>query len=127
MKTYFFLFLVLNLFLISCDEEASNIPDIRGYWRLVYGELNGKAAPGLEKIFFEFGKDSLKTNFTESESEEVATYILKEDKIIQKTGLPIVFEIENATDTLLELATALRGLDFKLVLKKDSINFTPPQ
>jgi hypothetical protein len=127
MKTYFFLFLVLNLFLISCGGETANIPNIRGYWRLAYGELNGKAAPGLEKIFFDFGKDSLKTNFTESESEEVATYILKENKIIHKTGRPITFDIENATDSLLEITTALRGMDFKLVLKKDSINFTPPQ
>ena len=49
--------------------------------------------------------------------EEWATFEMTENKITQNTADPIVYDIEGLTDSTLELSTALRGLDFKLVFK----------
>ena len=111
------------LSLISCKNEAKQAADSSnfyiGHWDLTYGELNEQPAPALEKIYFEFGTDaSIKTNFTISEKEESGTFMLKEDKLLQNTAEPIEYQIVNKTDSTLEMKTALRGLDFKLVLKK---------
>lgn len=111
---------VFLLCFIACKNEQSKSHTLYGHWNLIHGELNEKEAPGLERIFFEFSKDSVKTNFTQSELEETGSYLLEKNKIIQKTAQPIEFEIIKTSDSVLELATELRGMDFKLRLKRDS-------
>ena len=106
--------------LTACKNDDSLTKPFMGHWDLTYGELNGQAAPSFEKVFFEFGLDSIKTNFTLSEQEESGTYEIKENKLIQNTAQPIEYEIVSKTDSTLEIITALRGLDFKLILKKRS-------
>ncbi len=90
-----------------------------GHWNLLHGELNDNAAPSLEKVFFEFNKDSVRTNFTLSEQEESGLLIVNNKKIIQKTVEPIEYELEEITDSTLEMTTTLRGSDFRLTLKKE--------
>ena len=125
MKTTYFVSCFLLFSSISCSNEAkpsAHTPDLYvGHWDLTYGELNEQPAPALEKVFFEFGSDaSLKTNFTKSEQEESGTFSLIEDKIVQNTAEPIEYQVLNKTDSTLEMTTAMRGFDFKLVLKKAS-------
>ena len=103
---------------VACKNEKKHVTPLMGHWDLTYGEMNGREAPSLEKIYFEFGIDSVKTNFTVTETEESATFDLTEKRITQNTSDPIEYDIENLTDSTLELSTALRGLEFKLVFKK---------
>ena len=103
---------------VACKNEKKHVAPLMGHWDLTYGEMNGREAPSLEKIYFEFGIDSVKTNFTVTETEESATFDLTEKRITQNTSDPIEYDIENLTDSTLELSTALRGLEFKLVFKK---------
>lgn len=120
-STHFFVFFTL-LSVISCktDTKTSQISNsLKGHWDLINAELNGQESPALEKIYYEFGTgDSVKTNFTLSEQEETGTFTVKEDRMIQRTAEPIEFQIVNKTDSTLEMTTALRGFDFKLLLKK---------
>lgn len=127
MKNTYWLVCFAILGVTACNNDKKTQLLI-GRWELSFGELNGQPAPSLEKIFFEFSGDSIKTNFTLSEQEEMGTFKLKETLLTQNTAEPIQYEIVALSDTALELTTALRGLDFKLYLKKaNAINNTPPQ
>ncbi len=120
MKNAYWVACFAILSIAACKNEKKDVMPILGHWNLTYGEMNGREAPSLEKIYFEFGTDSLKTNFTVSEMDEFAPFEMKENTVIQKTTPSIEYNIEAVTDSTLELSTALRGLDFKLVLKKVS-------
>jgi hypothetical protein len=105
---------------VACEnKEAGATHDVlHGHWALTYGELNGRESPALEKIYFDFVHDSLKTNFTTSEQDETSTYQFSQSTLIQKTHEPIEYQILQLSDSLLEMKTELRGYDFKLVLQK---------
>ena len=47
------------------------------------------------------------------------SFEVEENRIIQNTIEPIEYDIEEKTDSTLQMTTALRGLDFKLFLKKE--------
>ena len=104
---------------IACKNDRKTALPFVGHWSLTYGEINGRPAPSLENIYFEFGIDSLKTNFTQSEQEESGSFDVDEHRIIQNTIERIEYDVEEMTDSTLEMTTALRGLDFKLFLKKE--------
>lgn len=118
MKNAYWVACFTVLSIAACKNEKKHVAPIIGHWNLTYGEINGREAPSLDKIYFEFGIDSVKTNFTVSETEESAPFDMTEKKITQNTSDPIAYDIEGLTDSTLELSTALRGLDFKLVFKK---------
>jgi hypothetical protein len=118
MKNAYWVACFALLSIAACKNEKTHVAPIVGHWNLTYGEMNGREAPSLEKIYFEFGIDSVKTNFTVSETEEFVTFDMTDQKITQNSVDPIEYNIESLTDTTLELSTALRGLEFKLVLKK---------
>lgn len=104
--------------MVSCNNEKKEVLPFVGHWDLTYGEIDGRPAPSLEKIYFEFGIDTLKTNFTATEQDETVVYKIIDNKIRQNTIEPIEYTVEEVTDSTLEMTTALRGLEFKLVLKK---------
>jgi hypothetical protein len=106
------------LLLISCKTDK-NRAIFDGKWNLTYGEYNGQPAPGLEKIYFSFHNDSLKTNFSATAEEVESTFKLKEKKLIQQTSEPITYDVEELTDSTMKLKTELRGSDFILTLTKN--------
>ncbi len=123
MKFTYIVFFFALLSSLACKTDTQqavhNSAFLYGHWDLINAEMNGQESPALETIYYEFGAGNfLKTNFTLSEKEETGTFTLKENRIIQKTGEPIEFQIVSKTDTTLEMTTALRGFDFKLHLKK---------
>jgi hypothetical protein len=120
MKTTVWLFSFTLLSLSACEIKENDIKrtTVQGNWALSYGELNGHEAPALEKIYFTFTNDTLRTNFTTSEQDETATYHISESTLLQKTGEPIEYQILQLNDSLMEMTTELRGFDFKLVLHR---------
>ena len=119
MKSTYWVVCFALMGVVACKNDRKQVMPFVGHWNLTYGEINGRPAPSLENIYFEFGIDSIKTNFTMTEQDESGTFRIKEDRIIQNTLEPIEYDIEEMTDSTLQMTTALRGLDFKLFLKKD--------
>jgi hypothetical protein len=120
MKTTVWLFSFTLLSLSACETKENDIQrtTVQGNWALTYGELNGQEAPALERIYFTFADDTLKTNFTASEHDEMATYRISQSTLLQKTDEPVEYHILQLNDTLMEMTTELRGFDFKLVLHR---------
>jgi hypothetical protein len=121
MKSTYWVVCFALIGLTACKDDKKDTQPFQGRWELTFGELNGRPAPSLEKIFFEFGKDSLKTNFTPSEQEEMVTFQVRDSILIQNTSEPVHYQIETLTDTTLQMTTALKGLDFRLYFKKTGI------
>ena len=119
MKSTYWVVCFAVMGVIACKNDRKTALPFVGHWSLTYGEINGRPAPSLENIYFEFGIDSLKTNFTQSEQEESGSFDVDEHRIIQNTIERIEYDVEEMTDSTLEMTTALRGLDFKLFLKKE--------
>lgn len=119
MKSTYWVVCFAVMGVVACKNDRKQVMPFVGHWGLAYGEINGRAAPSLENIYFEFGQDSMKTNFTQSEREESGSFEVEENRIIQNTIEPIEYDIEEKTDSTLQMTTALRGLDFKLFLKKE--------
>ena len=119
MNLYKTVIAVLIFSIVACQNDDKQRTKLMGHWNLSHGELNDNAAPSLEKVFFEFNKDSVRTNFTLSEQEESGLLIVNNKKMIQKTAEPIEYELEEITDSTLEMTTTLRGSDFRLTLKKE--------
>jgi hypothetical protein len=107
------------LLLVSCKTDNKMQAIMDGKWNLTYGEYNGQPAPGLEKIYFSFHKDSLKTNFSATAEEVESRFNLKEKQLIQQTQEPVIYDIEELTDSIMKLKTELRGSDFILTLTKN--------
>ena len=118
MKSTYWVVCFAVISVIACKNDRKQVMPFVGHWFLTYGEINGRAAPSLENIYFEFGIDSMKTNFTQSEHEESASFNVKDSTIVQNTNEPIEYNVEEIKDSTLEMTTALRGMDFKLFLKK---------
>jgi hypothetical protein len=112
------MYLSCFLLLASCKTDNQLQATINGKWDLTYGEYNGQPAPGLEKIYFSFHDDSLKTNFSPTAEEIESTFKINEKKLIQQTQEPVIYDVENITDSTMTLKTALRGADFILTLTK---------
>ena len=119
MKSTYWVVCFAVMGVIACKNDRKTALPFVGHWSLTYGEINGRPAPSLENIYFEFGIDSLKTNFTQSEQEELGSFDVDKHRIIQNTIERIEYDVEEMTDSTLEMTTALRGLDFKLFLKKE--------
>ena len=116
------LFLCLTtVSIMSCTGDDTQKTNLNGRWDLKSAELNGQPAPSLERIYFDFNKDSLTTNFNEATMDETTLFEVKEDKIIKKTSPKLEFSIQSQTDSVLELTTEMRGFDFKLVLVRGSV------
>jgi hypothetical protein len=105
--------------IVSCKTDNKMQAIMDGKWDLTYGEYNGQPAPGLEKIYFSFHKDSLKTNFSPSAEEVESKFKLNDKKLIQQTEDPITYDVEELTDSTMKLKTELRGSDFILTLTKN--------
>jgi hypothetical protein len=104
--------------LVSCKTDK-NKALFDGKWDLTYGEYNGQPAPGLEKIYFTFHNDSLRTNFSPSAEDVISKFKLTDKKLIQQTDEPITYDVEELTDSTMKLKTELRGSDFILTLAKN--------
>lgn len=85
-----------------------------------YAELNGQAAPLLERMYFQFDDKQVTTNFNEAAVDETVPFEFEESIITKKSEPIIEFEVISLSDSILEMTTAMRGFDFKLVLQHSS-------
>jgi hypothetical protein len=106
------------IWMTACHSDKVNGEQLRGVWHLTEATRNGQEAASLEKVFYNFTKDSVLTNFTLSQTEEQGAFKIQKDKLIQKTNPTIEYKITHFEDTLMELATELRGYQFQLTLAK---------
>jgi hypothetical protein len=117
------LFLCLTLVsAAACNSDESKKLSLNGHWELKYAELNGQPAPSLERIHFDFDNGNVTTNFNETTTDETTTFVVNKEIIVKNSQPKIEFNIQNQTDSLLELTTEMRGFDFKLVLVRGLIS-----
>jgi hypothetical protein len=112
------------LFNIGCKTDAKQQTALTGRWEMQYAEINGQPAPSLERIYFQFDKATVSTNFNEETSDQTVPFSFDGEKIVAKSATPIEFAVESLSDSTLEMTTAMRGYDFKLTLHRSSL---PPQ
>ena len=120
------LFIMFSFFftLIGCKEETSEFTEqIFGRWELKEALRNERQAASLENIFFEFYPDGkMITNFNISGDDQSSDYKVVGNRIRQKNDeLSPEYVIDQVNDTILVITTQLRNFDFKLTLRKDSI------
>ncbi len=116
--------LVTILFICACTEEKSEFEDqVYGRWELKEALRNDRPAASLENIFFEFYDDGkMITNFNISGDVESSDYKIVGNRIRQKNDeLSPEYIIDEVDDSTLVITTELRNFDFRLTLRKDSI------
>ncbi len=109
-----FIFIILS----ACKADTKLQKVLIGNWELIEGERNNQTQESLKGIFINFTNDSITTNFNATTVSEKVPYKLNGDKITQKDNIPIEYQIENQTDSTLQLYAELRGSSFRLFLKK---------
>jgi hypothetical protein len=102
----------------ACHPDKAKPEQLRGIWHLTAATRNAQNAESLEKVFYQFTKDSVLTNFTISQTEEQGSFKVQKDKLIQNTNPPIEYKIVHFDETFMELTTELKGFQFKLMLQK---------
>lgn len=114
------LFLLSTISIMGCQSDASPKSRLKGRWDMKYAELNGQAAPLLERMYFQFDDKQVTTNFNEAAVDETVPFEFEESIITKKSEPIIEFEVISLSDSILEMTTAMRGFDFKLVLQHSS-------
>lgn len=118
LKTTLVFTLLINFFW-ACTPEAEDLTkDLIGRWDISEATRNGKPAPSLADLYFEFFNDgSMRTNI--SGVEEEAVYQLENRKLLQRESqLQLDYDIEEINDSTLVLSTVTRGFTIRILLEK---------
>lgn len=119
MKKRFSIFLLLATLSVWACKEDLKTANLDGHWEVIGGTFNGRPADQFKGFYLEFGKDgSLKTNLNVAATDEIGTFKVKNGKILKQTSEEATFSILEVKDTLLILATQMRGSDLQFVLHK---------
>lgn len=118
MKSLSLVCCLLACTLVACKEDKIKKEQLNGHWLLSAGRYNNQPAPFLDRIYFKFNDNQLTTNFNPASTEETVAFKISDTKIVKETADKMTFNIDNLTDSTLELSAELRGADFKLILKK---------
>lgn len=114
-----FLFASCILLLAACeDDNKKNQYSIEGRWELFKGFRNQKETETLQGVFFEFGKDGKMTTNLPVGADVPTGYELKKNEIHQNSPQAVVYNILNASDSILMLAMEMRGVQFEMHLQK---------
>ncbi len=109
---------LLVVLCVSCDTTAKNENSILGYWQLTKGLRNKSETPTLQGVYYQFGADGkMQTNLPIG-AEQPTDYVVKEDKIEQKSVQPVSYHIQSVTDSILVLTTDLRGIPFEFHFRR---------
>ena len=111
------LLLITTINFIGCLSDSEKKISLNGRWEMKYAELNGQPAPMLDRMYFQFDEKNVTTNFNEATQDETSPFLFKDSKIIKHSQPSVEFDVTNLSDSTLEMTTALRGYDFKLVLQ----------
>lgn len=117
----FILLLALSTVLQYCGtEEASDTSpnELLGRWELTNATRNGRPTESLTDLYFEFFLDGKMTTNIGGATES-ASYTLKDGEIRQTDSqFDVTYEIRDLQDSVLVLATELRGYSFQFRLAK---------
>ena len=125
-KCWFLLILVF-LFLQGCTDDKptppveSKEPELSellpAYWTFQSAKRNGRDAPSLDGLYFDFSKkDSLSTNIMGSD--ETNRYEIAGNIIRRHGEVPMNFTVDSLTDSYLQLSMKMNGSSFEFVLGK---------
>jgi hypothetical protein len=102
----------------SCKDDAK-VNKFAGRWEVVGGTLNKLSTDQFNGFYLEMSPDgALKSNINTEANDETGTYQLKGNTLVQNTSEKIRFDVEKVEDSLMQLATEMRGMEFVFVLKK---------
>lgn len=115
------LLLTLSTVLQYCgtEEPSETKPDkIVGRWELTNATRNGRPTESLTDLYFEFFMDGkMMTNI--GGATESASYTLDDNEIRQTDSqFDVTYEIQDLQDSILIMATELRGYSFRFRLAK---------
>lgn len=111
--------ILLGLFWSSCGEDKPSVEDnlLLGRWELVEASVNGATTDRLRNLYFVFLPDtSVQTNIMGSETNY--SYELNEMQVNQHSDPPMVYQLQQFSDSTLVLETEIRGSAFLIHLKK---------
>ncbi len=101
------------------EETSETSPDrILGRWELSNATRNGRPTESLTDLYFEFFLDGKMTTNIGGATEN-ASYALLDNEIRQSDSqFDVTYEIQDLTDSVMVLATELRGYSFRFRLAK---------
>ena len=111
--------ILIVLFIFSCkNNEKLRQNALLGNWQIANATRDGRRAPSVEGLYFNFFEDgTLQTNI--ASSPETATYQVDGDIIQQRESrLEIDYTIEELNDSSLVLTTELRSSFFRFFLER---------
>lgn len=117
-RPLFFLATGLLLFAACGGDNEKTQASIQGRWELVKGFRNQKETETLQGVFFQFGVDGKMITNLPIGVDAPVDYALQKNEIHQKSPQPVVYKIQNVTDSTLVLAMEMRGVLFEMQLKK---------
>jgi len=110
---------MLALFLASCnDDVASASATVEGKWELVRALRNNTETGMLDGLQIEFQPDgNLITNLMGNE--DPGTYVWEGNQIkTEGIKLPLVYDIQEMSDTSMHLRSNYRGFQFDFMLAR---------
>lgn len=117
----FIMLLTLSLVIQACgpEETSETSPDqILGRWELTNATRNGRPTESLADLYFEFFLDGKMTTNLGGATES-ASYAIYDNEIRQSDSqFDVIYEIQGLNDSILVLATELRGYSFRFRLNK---------
>ena len=111
--------ILIVLFIFSCkNNEKLRQNALLGNWQIANATRDGRRAPSVEGLYFNFFEDgTLQTNI--ASSPETATYQVDGDIIQQRESrFEIDYTIEELNDSSLVLTTELRSSFFRFFLER---------
>lgn len=113
------LFILLLGAFTACEPDTEKIDDkVVGRWEITQAYRDGQPTGTLDQLFFEFlPSGRMRTNL--SGAEEEAAYEISDATIQQRESrIEADYQVQEVTDSTLEMTTKLRDFNFRFVLKK---------
>jgi hypothetical protein len=120
MKGYFWLFsAILSCTCLACENDvALNKSNITGYWVVGKALRDKHETRLLADVFFQFGTDGKMFTNLPNTADVATDFEVKANQIIQKTVTPIVYAVQDFSDSTLVLALEMNNTPFEIYLIK---------
>ena len=103
----------------SCENETENNQTaLVGRWQLTKGLRNRNETQTLKGVYYQFGADGkMQTNLPIG-AEAPTDYVVKKNKIEQRSAPPVTYQIQTLTDTLLVMTLEMHGVPFEFQFRR---------
>jgi hypothetical protein len=103
------------------DPPLPSANDLTGYWTVQKATRNNRETGTLAGTFFQFDSTGqMRTNLpSESEASEwIGPYSVNNRELLQQSEPSMVYQLQQVTDTSLQLGFSARGMAFTLWLRR---------